>query len=181
MEERKLVFTPGVDSMASLWALLPAVHARQVFDTVNAVAQVAGRDDVRTMDQRRADALVDLVTGRAAPPQVRVQVVVSEAALAGSFAPPEVTGVGPVLPDDLAELLQSADGDVTFRLLLPPGRYRVEASAPDFKTGVRTRVGLEVEGRARVDFRLEIGPVTVSVTVEAYGAATASSARPTWT
>ena len=45
-------------------------------------------------------------------------------------------------------------------LLLPPGRYRVEASAPGFKTGIRVGVELEVEGRARVDFRLEIGNVT---------------------
>jgi hypothetical protein len=55
-------------------------------------------------------------------------------------------------------------------LLLPPGRYRVEASAPDFKTGARVGVDLEVEGRTRVDFRLEIGQVTEYVTVEASGA-----------
>ena len=59
-------------------------------------------------------------------------------------------------------------------LLLPPGRYRVEASAPGFKAGIRTGVELEVEGRARVDFRLEIGQVTEYVTVEASGAAVQS-------
>jgi hypothetical protein len=55
-------------------------------------------------------------------------------------------------------------------LLLPPGRYRVEVSAPGFKTGVRISVPLEVEGRARLDFRLEIGNVTEQVTVVASGA-----------
>ena len=50
-------------------------------------------------------------------------------------------------------------------LLMPPGRYRVEVSAPRFKTAVRTNVELEVEGRARVDFRLELGQITEQVTV----------------
>jgi hypothetical protein len=117
MTDRRVVFTPGVDSMGSLWALLPGVQARQVYDTVNALAVACGADDARTMDQRRADALVDLVTGRAAPPRVQMQVVVSEAALTGSGAPAEVRGVGPVLPGDVADLLERADGDVTFRLL----------------------------------------------------------------
>ena len=55
-------------------------------------------------------------------------------------------------------------------LLLPPGRYRVEASAPGFKTGIRAGVAVEVEGRTRADFRLEIGDVTEYVTVIGAGA-----------
>jgi hypothetical protein len=54
-------------------------------------------------------------------------------------------------------------------LLLPPGRYRLEVSASSFKTGVRTGVEVEVEGRARVDFRLEIGQVSEQVTVVGSG------------
>ncbi len=56
-------------------------------------------------------------------------------------------------------------------LLLPPGRYRVESSAAGFKTEARIGVVLEVEGRARVDFRLEIGDLTEYITVVASGAA----------
>ena len=74
---RRVQLSQGADGMASLWAWLPGAQARQVFDTVHAVAMEAGTDDVRTMDQRRADALVDLVVGRAAPPQVQLQVVAS--------------------------------------------------------------------------------------------------------
>ena len=59
-------------------------------------------------------------------------------------------------------------------LLLPPGRYRVEVAAGRFKTGLRSGVELEVEGRARVDFRLEVGQVTEFVTVEAPGLAVQS-------
>lgn len=114
--ERKVVFTPGGDSMGSLWAFLPGVQARQIYDTVNAVAMAAGGDDARTMDQRRADALVDLVVGRAEPPQVSVQVVTSAAMLSGD-AGAEVAGVGPVLPSDLAELFTQAHHSATFRLL----------------------------------------------------------------
>lgn len=86
--DRRVVFTPGVDSMASIWAHLPGVQARQVFDTVDAVAKAAEADDVRTMDQRRADALIDLVTGRAEPPRVDLQVVVSAESLSGQSDSP---------------------------------------------------------------------------------------------
>jgi hypothetical protein len=56
-----------------------------------------GREDARTMDQRRADALVDLLVGRAEPPRVSVQVIAPAATLAGSGdEPAEIVGVGPV-------------------------------------------------------------------------------------
>ncbi len=50
-------------------------HARSTTRPTQ-LALAAATDDVRTMDQRRADALFDLLTGRADPPQVQVQVVV---------------------------------------------------------------------------------------------------------
>lgn len=116
--ERKVVYSSGVDSMASLWALLPGVQARQVYDTVNAVARAAGAEDARTMDQRRADALVDLVVGRAEPPQVSIQVIATAAMLARiGTEPAEVVGVGPALPGDIAELLAELADRPSFRLL----------------------------------------------------------------
>lgn len=116
MAERRVVFTPGVDSMGSLWALLPGVQARQVYDTVNAVALASGAEDSRTMDQRRADALVDLVVGRAEPPQVSTHVVVSAETLRGEGTA-QIAGVGPVLATDLTELILNAQASTTFRLL----------------------------------------------------------------
>jgi hypothetical protein len=118
--ERRVVFTPGADSMASIWAHLPGVQARQVFDTVDAVAKAAGSDDARTMDQRRADALIDLVTGRAQPPRVDVQVVVSAESLAGtSELPAWVPGLGPITATQ-ARNCAAGDGAVWRRLLTDP-------------------------------------------------------------
>ncbi|MEO8105885.1 MAG: hypothetical protein ABI720_01080 [Actinomycetes bacterium] len=118
--ERRVVLTPGADSMASIWAHLPGVQARQIFDTVDAVARAAGSDDARTMDQRRADALIDLVTGRAEPPRVDVQVVVSAETLAGtSESAAWVPAVGPISASQARDCA-AGDNAVWRRLLTDP-------------------------------------------------------------
>jgi hypothetical protein len=50
-------------------------------------------------------------------------------------------------------------------LLVPPGRYRFEASLRGFKKTVRPGIELHVEERARVDLVLDVGGVTEQVTV----------------
>lgn len=50
---------------------------------------------------------------------------------------------------------------------LPPGTYRVEATAAGFKKFVQAGIVLELDRRARVDVRFEVGAVTESVTVNA--------------
>jgi hypothetical protein len=116
---RRVTFGALPDGVAELHAVLPALAARQVYDTVNAVAAAAVAGDIRTMDQRRADALVDLVLGRADPPQVGVQVVVPVASLTGdSKQPAEVAGVGPVTPGEALELIGASDANVAFRRML---------------------------------------------------------------
>jgi hypothetical protein len=51
--------------------------------------------------------------------------------------------------------------------LLPAGAYRVEATSPGFRTGVRENVFLSVDDRLRVDFMLQIGEVAERLTVTA--------------
>jgi Domain of unknown function (DUF222) len=103
--ERRVTLTPRADGVSELWALLPSVQARQVYETANAVAQASGPDDVRTMDQRRADALVDLLVGRAEPPQVQIQVVVPADTLLGEGAEPGfIPGIGTVTAGEACEL-----------------------------------------------------------------------------
>lgn len=48
---------------------------------------------------------------------------------------------------------------------LRPGTYRVTVSQPGFKSAVRDGLLLRVEDRLRVDFQLEVGDATTSVTV----------------
>lgn len=147
--DRHITFTPLPDGVAELSALLPGVQARQIYDTVNAMASAAGPGDVRSMDQRRADALVDLVTGRADPPQVAVHLVVTADTLLGESAEPaEVVGLGPVTSSKALELLgvpgtglsAGSDGwpnvdDIVFRRLLtdPDSGHLVSLSERQYR------------------------------------------------
>jgi hypothetical protein len=116
--ERKVTLTPLADGMAELAAYLPAVQARQVYDTVNALATSAEPDDRRRIDQRRSDAFVDLVVGRADPPRVSVGVVVTaETLLETECEPGWVAGVGPI-PGEEAQAMILAGRDTSWRRLL---------------------------------------------------------------
>ncbi len=118
--DRRVMLTPLPDGVSELTALLPSIQARQIYDTVNAVAHEAGAEDVRTMDQRRADALFDLLVGRAEPPQVHVQVVVPVDTLLGEGAEPGVVpGLGPITASEARELASGGCGSpATWRRLL---------------------------------------------------------------
>ncbi|MFN7937519.1 MAG: TonB-dependent receptor [Bryobacteraceae bacterium] len=48
---------------------------------------------------------------------------------------------------------------------LRPGTYRVSISNKGFKTSVREKLNLPVEGRLRIDFQLEVGDTATSLTV----------------
>lgn len=150
--DRRVTFTPLADGVAELAALLPGVQARRLYDTLNAMAAAPLPGDVRSMDQRRADALVDLVTGRAEPPQVSMQVVVTADSLLGEgLEPAEVVGLGPVTGSEALQLLGASDAeplagsavvgpgrDVVFRRLLadPGSGYLVDVSERQYRPSV---------------------------------------------
>jgi hypothetical protein len=58
--ERGVRMIPAPDAMAWISAFLPAVDAMTVLSAVDALAAVGAPEDARTVDQRRADALVDV-------------------------------------------------------------------------------------------------------------------------
>jgi hypothetical protein len=121
MAARKVSLTPLADGMAELAAYLPAVQARQIYDTVNAAAMAAEENDRRAIDQRRCDALVDLIVGRAEPPQVNVNLVVTAETLLDSEAEPAwISGVGPVPADDAQQMVRTATKTTWRRLLADP-------------------------------------------------------------
>ncbi|WP_433558594.1 DUF222 domain-containing protein [Pseudonocardia xinjiangensis] len=68
--DRRVAVGAESDGMASLWALLSAPDARSAYQWLSRLARGIGTDDPRGMDARRADLLVDLLTGRLtyAPP-----------------------------------------------------------------------------------------------------------------
>src|SRR5881628_758942 len=119
---------------------------------------------------------------------VLITVVLSVAAVAGlasssayaqtAFLTGTVTdpggGVLPGVSVTITEVQTSAsrtsasDEHGNYRVpFLPPGRYRIEAGLPGFKTDVRENVVLSVDDRLRVDFTLQIGEVDEKLIVTA--------------
>ncbi len=65
--DRRVSVRPDEDGMATLWALLPAEEATASWQMLTRLARGLDRPgdpDPRTLDARRADLLVDLLTGR---------------------------------------------------------------------------------------------------------------------
>nr|WP_157357926.1 HNH endonuclease signature motif containing protein [Amycolatopsis nigrescens] len=64
-QDRKLELIHEPDSMASLWAYLPAEIATAVYARVDTLARkLHSRDEPRTMDQLRADMFTELLLGQ---------------------------------------------------------------------------------------------------------------------
>jgi hypothetical protein len=61
---REVSYRALPDGMGSIWARLSATDTEAVWQTLCRLAKALGPDDPRTLDQRRADLLVDLCTGR---------------------------------------------------------------------------------------------------------------------
>lgn len=122
-EGRRVSLTPLADGMAELSALLPGIQARQAYDTLNALAHRSSDGgppprDSQTMDQRRADALIDLLTGRAEPPQVNILMIVPADTLAGEAdLPGIVPGLGPITAQQ-SRRLAGGPGQTSYRALV---------------------------------------------------------------
>jgi Domain of unknown function (DUF222) len=117
--DRRVVVRPLPDGMAELWAFLPADAAASVYSAVDRVARKPGAlGDGRTMDARRADALVELATraaGKSGGAQPLVHVTVPVGTLIGlADEPGELAGYGPI-PAPMARRLAA---DSTWRRIL---------------------------------------------------------------
>ena len=64
VEDRYVSVRPDLDGMSFLTAELSAVDAHAIDQVLNALAGIAEPGDPRTLQQRRADALVDVLLGR---------------------------------------------------------------------------------------------------------------------
>jgi hypothetical protein len=117
---RRVTFTPLPDGVAELSALMPAVQARRIFDTLTVLAHATDGVDARDLDQRRSDVLYDLTCGDATPPQVHLAVTVPATVLAGcSDQPGELAGYGPITAGTVRDLLAPEHCSVqTWRRLL---------------------------------------------------------------
>ena len=128
------------DGMAKLFAHVPADKAVAIKLRVDKIARlVKTPQDDRTMDQRRADVVCDLLLGRPSNVRVQLQVTVPATMLMRlDDQPGELVGYGPITADAARELA----GDATWRRLLTDeqgallevGRtsYRPTAALRDF-------------------------------------------------
>ena len=128
---RHVAHRPADDGMADIVMHLAADGAAAIMAAVNALASVTSSDDARTLDQRRADAAVDLAcsalraadlpTHHGARPSIQVTVALSKL-LGEDDQPGELAGYGPI-PAGMARRI-STDQSGTWRRLItdPAGR-----------------------------------------------------------
>ena len=105
---RRVVRTPDSDGMSGIWMLLPDAGASTFMTAIDALGRRVDRDDPRTMDQRRADAAIqlaiDALTGNSSGElphehgmRPSVQVTVALSTLLGlDEQPGDLDGSGPI-------------------------------------------------------------------------------------
>jgi hypothetical protein len=153
--DRKLVVQATEDGTANLFAFgLPAAEANLAFRRIDRLAKAAKTaDDPRTIDQLRADVLLDLLTGEVSSRQTcrsggAIELRVDLMTLAGlDESPGEIPGWGPVIADIARQVTESrprnqwrftvtgTDGDIvcagtTRRRPTADQRRQVEARNP---------------------------------------------------
>src|SRR4051812_48345737 len=128
------------DGMAKVYAVVPAEKAVAIALRGDKIArQSKTPEDPRTMDQRRADVVCDLLLGEPSNVRVQLQVTVPVSMVMGlDDQPGELAGYGPITADTARALA----GDATWRRLLTDehgtlldvGRrtYRPPAALRDF-------------------------------------------------
>ncbi|MFC8667289.1 DUF222 domain-containing protein [Streptomyces sp. NPDC057199] len=145
VRERKLLSYPQEDGMALFGAVLPAQRAAVMQQVVEAYAVGYG-DDGRTLDQKRVDALYDLVVqqprngARGAPSTAAVvHVTVPIDVLMGvDDGPGELKGYGPVTAGQVRDIAFAA-GTVWRRLLVQPaGGLLVKSDPTTYKPTAET-------------------------------------------
>lgn len=128
LSDRRVVVEPNPDGTASIYGLnLPAERALAALDRINHLADYArGIDDLRTIDQIRADVLLDLLEGRSHSTgnghRPVIDLKVDLTTLAGlDENPGEIPGWGPVIADVVHQIVKEQPG----------AEWRVTVTDPD--------------------------------------------------
>jgi hypothetical protein len=148
LADRRVGFTPAEDGMAELPVLVSAPDGQLIFTRLTAAATRLPASDARTMDQRRADLLVDAVLAglpEDALPELQgrrpsIQIVVgADTLLKLDDEPAHLDGYGPVTAHTARRL--AADQSGTWRRLLtdPDTGQLLDISAERYRPSQRLR------------------------------------------
>jgi hypothetical protein len=148
LADRRVGFQPAEDGMAELPVLVGAVEGQLIFTRLTAAATLLPAEDPRTMDQKRADLLVDAVLSglpHDAMPELQgrrpaIQVVVSADTLLNlDDEPGHLTGYGPLTAETARRL--AADQSGTWRRLLtdPDTGHLLDISTDRYRPSQRLR------------------------------------------
>ena len=148
LADRKVGFQPVDDGMVQLPVLLGAAQGQSIFTRLTAAAGLLPSHDARTMDQKRADLLVDAVLSglpHDALPELQgrrpsIQVVVSADTLLGlDDEPADLAGYGPITAEAARRLAADASG--TWRRLLtdPDTGQLLDISQNSYRPSQRLR------------------------------------------
>jgi hypothetical protein len=122
--ERRVVLSAEEDGMASLWALLSAPDATAAYQRLGELARGLGAEDSRSMDARRADLLVDLLTGRRCATTAQLPTTVGTGR--PGPASPETTSPETTSPDPTGPAEAARHSCVP----RPPGKPQVSVIVP---------------------------------------------------
>jgi uncharacterized small protein (DUF1192 family) len=148
LADRRVGFQPTDDGMAELPVLVGAAEGQLIFTRLTAAATLLPADDIRTMDQKRADLLVDAVLSglpRDALPELQgrrpsIQVVVcADTLLQLDDEPAYLSGYGPITAETARRL--AADESGSWRRLLtdPDTGQLLDISAERYRPSQRLR------------------------------------------
>jgi Domain of unknown function (DUF222) len=148
LADRRVGFQPAEDGMAELPVLVGATEGQLIFTRLTAAAILFPAEDVRTMDQKRADLLVDAVLSglpQQALPELQgrrpsIQVVVcADTLLQLDDEPAHLVGYGPITAETARQL--AADESGTWRRLLtdPDTGQLLDISADRYRPSQRLR------------------------------------------
>lgn len=124
------------------------IHSRVLFSIIGAAAAL-----LLTGTRCEAQSFTGSITGTVTDPS-------------GAVVPGTTVTITQKETNRRATAITRADG-AYLATALPVGDYRVEASAPGFKLGVRTGITLELNQSAVIDFKLDVGIPTERVEVVA--------------
>ncbi len=125
---REITAVPNPDGAMDIWAQnLPVDKAAEAMERINRIARTLNTaDELRSIDQLRADVFLDLLCGTL-PPDGKggtVDITFDLATLAGLVDEPgEVAGYGPVIADIARQLAAVSQGDVAVGAALPSMRW----------------------------------------------------------